>query len=378
MHLDKRLNKLEQRFRILTEERIAAMEALELAGNVAHFDTSFNQLDSPIPILQETAFKCGTLLRFAGAGFYLVEEDNSDFILRYAAPDDFSLHLEREVELLIEQGAFAWALERNRPLFFQGATMGGDFLVHALATPSRVRGMFIGLLACKRQEVGDIALSLLSIVLHSCAHMLESHALYGLLRAHCCLEKCARDETEDPVSRSSLLQTLQLTRFRLQEAEIAQSVGRELLNNMFEDLPLQNAAEKILVAGQKLTNSQEGLVGLYEADTSALRCLALTGRLCQQWERFSDGHGGRTFRLPGVEDSLPVWALAPRMANAPMNNVKQGGFITRYLCCPIIEPGGTRRGCLALCNAPQDYLEQDLAAVSRLAALFAGRLRNGT
>jgi hypothetical protein len=373
MRLDNRLKKLEQRFRTLAEERTAAMEALELVSNVAHFDTSFNQMDSPVSILQETAFRCGTLLHFSGAGFYLVEEDNSDFILHYAAPDDFSACLEREVALLIDQGAFAWVLERNRPMFFQGNSMKGDFLAHPLATPSRVRGMFIGLLAGKRQEVGDIALSLLSVVLHSCAHMLESHALYALLRVHCGLEKTVREGEDSGLSPAGLLQSLQLTRSRLKEKELAQAVDQELISETLHDQPLPTVAEKVLALGMRLTDSPEGLLCLVDADLSTMRCLAAheprhpPGGLLRSLEAAS------LLPSPGEGGALLSRRTFTGMVTGTARSQAEG--LLRYLCCPVASADGAPRAMLALCNASRDYGEQDVFMGERLASFFAQTLR---
>lgn len=373
MRLDNRLKKLEQRFRILAEERTAAMEALELVSNVAHFDTSFNQMDSPVSILQETAFRCGTLLHFAGAGFYLVEEDNSDFILHYAAPDDFSACLEREVVLLIDQGAFAWVLERNRPMFFKGNTMKGDFLAHPLATPSRVRGMFIGLLAGKRQEVGDIALSLLSVVLHSCAHMLESHALYALLRVHRGLEKTVREGEDRGFSRAGLLQSLQLTRSKLKEKELAQAVDQELISQTLQDLPLPAVAEKVLAVGMRLTDSPEGLLCLVDADLSAMRCLAAREPQHSPGGLLRSLEDARVLPSPEGGGALLSRGTFTGVVTGTARSQAEG--LLRYLCCPVAAADGALRAMLALCNASRDYSEQDVFVGARLASLFAQKLR---
>ncbi len=349
------------------------MEALELVSNVAHFDTSFNQMDSPVSILQETAFRCGTLLHFAGAGFYLVEEDNSDFILHYAAPDNFSACLEREVALLIDQGAFAWVLERNRPMFFQGNTMKGDFLAHPLATPSRVRGMFIGLLAGKRHDVGDIALSLLSVVLHSCAHMLESHALYALLRTHRGLEKTVREGEDCGVSRAGLLQSLQLTRSRLKEKELAQALDQELISETLHDLPLPVVAEKILAVGMRLTDSPEGLLCQVDADLSAMRCLAAHEPRHPPGGLLRDLEAAHVLPLPADCGALLSRRTFPGVVTGTAGSQAEG--LLRYLCCPVAAADGALRAMLALCNASRDYREQDVFMGARLASLFSHQFR---
>lgn len=174
---------LRSRLQHLAEERLRALDALEMAGCVGSFDSSLNKLESHLPILRETAFKCHTLVPCSAMCFCLVDDENNDFAVDYCTPEDTQTAFSSEMEALIEDGDFAWALERNRPHIVRGRRLDGDLLLHTLTTASRIRGMFIAVLASERSSISDITLSLLSVVMNSCAHMLESFTLYSMLRA---------------------------------------------------------------------------------------------------------------------------------------------------------------------------------------------------
>jgi len=173
---------LEEKVAHLTEEKRAAMNALDLAASLGNFQTSLNKLDDPALVLRETALKLQTLVQFKVLSFYLVNEDDSDFYLAYCNPVDFSDFIEKEMELLIIDNTFNWALGRNKPVIVTSSDKKSRIFLHTLATASRVRGMFVGLLDKDQQDIFDVYTSLLSTIFFASAHALESYELYGRIR----------------------------------------------------------------------------------------------------------------------------------------------------------------------------------------------------
>lgn len=171
---------------LLREERRRALDALELAANISSFPTSMNQLDGPEAILRETAFRCETLLPFKATAFYLVNEDDADFNLSYYTPKEYKNKFLQAFEKLVDYGTVAWVLQYNRPHVASITALGKKspqyVLLHSLATPSRIRGLFIALPETDWIQSDNVSLHLLSIVLQSCAQMIESQALYAVLR----------------------------------------------------------------------------------------------------------------------------------------------------------------------------------------------------
>lgn len=167
--------------RLIAEKR-AALNALEMAASLGSFTVSLNRLDSPLPILLETAMKLRTLVRLSGFGFFLVNEKDGDLQLAFHEPVSQRRWFEAELERLIQDHTLAWVLQRSKPVMLATADGSQTLLLHSLATISRTRGVFLGILGQDRDEILDPSYSLLSIIFHGCAQTLESYALYARIR----------------------------------------------------------------------------------------------------------------------------------------------------------------------------------------------------
>ena len=193
-----RLEFLSARVQSLVREKEAALTALESASRLGHFDTSYAALDGPEPILEEIAARAAELLPMPAAAVYLIDEASQDVALahRRGAADGFDP--EAEIDALINDHSFAFALGRRVPTFFEAATTRGRLLLHPLATPSRVRGMFVGLVHGPAGEATDTALALLTVVLNAGAQALESFALYRHMRGvNAALEETVASRTAE-------------------------------------------------------------------------------------------------------------------------------------------------------------------------------------
>ncbi|MEW5772817.1 MAG: diguanylate cyclase [Thermodesulfobacteriota bacterium] len=172
-----RIRHLEEQVLYLLEEKRAALSALEMAATLGNFETSLNQLDDPTVILHETATRVRTLVRMKAVSFFLVHEDDSRFYQAYCDPAIRGSAFEQEVDALIEDKTFAWALGRNKPMIVTSQA-GEQIMLHALATTSRTRGIFLGVLDQDKNEILDTSLMLLTVILLASAHALESFELY--------------------------------------------------------------------------------------------------------------------------------------------------------------------------------------------------------
>ncbi|MBT8330774.1 MAG: hypothetical protein KJP06_00475, partial [Deltaproteobacteria bacterium] len=83
---------------------------------------------------------------------------------------------------MIDQGYFAWAIREKRGVLVSSRDHSRQFVLHVIATYSRIRGMYIGLLPEKKSKIPDTSLTLLSIILLNTANALESLEFYSLLR----------------------------------------------------------------------------------------------------------------------------------------------------------------------------------------------------
>ena len=162
----------------LTREKEAALQALQAAASLGHFDTSYSRLESPEPILAEIACRTEELAPLCAVAVWLVDEDTQDMTLSLSRGGAPGFDPDAEIEALIADHSFAFVLDQPGPAFFRPTGGGaGRLVLHRLATSSRVRGMFLGLLDADA-SVSDTALALLSVVLNAGAAALESYFLY--------------------------------------------------------------------------------------------------------------------------------------------------------------------------------------------------------
>ena len=177
-----RLDFLAARVQSLSREKEAALAALTAAARLGHFETSYSRLPSPRPILQVIVDRVREFAPLAAGAIQLVDEASHDFTLALTFGQAPGFAPEAEIEALIADHSFAYALSRCEPTFFTARSGLGRLLLHPLATPSRTRGMFLALVPPDAADMTDIALALLTVVLNAGAQALESFSLYQHLK----------------------------------------------------------------------------------------------------------------------------------------------------------------------------------------------------
>ncbi|MGE5342884.1 MAG: ATP-binding protein [Candidatus Omnitrophota bacterium] len=180
---DKTIEQLQARVQYLEQINRLTLDALEQAARLGDFQTSINQMNSPLDILEETHNRIRRLIPFEVVAFYLVSENDSEFYLTECKPNEFSAFIKDEVTNYVENGTFAWAIREKRPVFVHTADYSKKILMHVLTTASRVRGMFLGVLTYGEMDVPLVSLSLMSIILLHSANALESFELYGIIKS---------------------------------------------------------------------------------------------------------------------------------------------------------------------------------------------------
>ncbi len=176
--LQQRVRQLEEEVEYLKNEKLAILEAMEVAANLSNFQTSLNRIRDPQLILQHTSERLKQILDFKMMSFYLVSEVDSDFFRYYTFPETGGPLIDKEVDALTEDKTFAWALKRNKPVVVSGTAKNSRVILHSMNTPSRTRGIFVGIMENKDQEILDLSLFLFSITIIACSHALESFELY--------------------------------------------------------------------------------------------------------------------------------------------------------------------------------------------------------
>lgn len=177
-----RIRLLEEQVEYLDKEKRAVLEAIELAANLGNFHTSLNKIDDPLVILRETYERVHRLLNFRAVSFYLVSEEDSNFYQALTEPGTEAAAVDREVNALIDDKTFAWTLRRNKPVTVSSIDKSEKIILHSMNTPSRTRGVFVGILASPAEEILDLSLFLFSITVIACSSALESFELYRQIK----------------------------------------------------------------------------------------------------------------------------------------------------------------------------------------------------
>lgn len=174
------VEKLLKRIDNLEENRRFIQNALEMALTLGDFQEIQKQRN-PAIILKESEKRIRRMIPFESRSFYLVDHEDSDFVLSLCNPSNYSNIVENDVEFMVDKGFFAWALREKRGVFIESKDHSAKYLLHVIATHSRIRGMFAGLILDPRLNIPDASLTLLSIILHNTANALESIEFYNFL-----------------------------------------------------------------------------------------------------------------------------------------------------------------------------------------------------
>ena len=190
--------KLLARIDYLEDNRRFIQNVLEMALSLGDFQENINKGYGPEYVLQEADKRISHLIPFEANAHYLVDQENSAFNLSLCNQNHLKTFIKKEVDHMIEQGYFAWAIREKRGVVISSQNHSRKFVLHVIATYSRIRGMFIGLLPAKDSKIPDTSLTLLSIVLLNTANALESLEFYSLLRnQNENLEKMVEERTQE-------------------------------------------------------------------------------------------------------------------------------------------------------------------------------------
>jgi len=170
-----------ERLAFLEEAHRHTLESLEMAASLG-VPEGVRPLGTPVQVLDETASRLKKLFKFKALAFFTIREPGGEFFLARCHPPLQASQMEQEMRLLVESGSAAWALQRKRPVFTTSSNGSDQILLHSMATASRIRGLFLGVLKQDIKTITDTSLTLGTIVLRGSASLLEGLELYGLLK----------------------------------------------------------------------------------------------------------------------------------------------------------------------------------------------------
>jgi len=256
------------RIEYLEENRRLIQNALEMALSLGDFQENINKGSGPQNILREAEKKVQYLIPFEANAFYLVDQDQSDFALSVCEPSDKNQFMEDQVSYMIDKGFFAWAIRERRGVTISSHDHSKQLMLHVIATYSRIRGMFVGVLPDKKNILPDKSMTVLSIILLNTANALESLEFYRLLRnQNSNLEKMVDERTKALADSEKQLQQM----MKLQAiGTLAGGIAHDFNNILFpivgyteltmDDIPKDSQARQNLEEILKATNRAKELV----------------------------------------------------------------------------------------------------------------------
>ena len=131
---------LQARIEYLEENGRLIQNALEMALSLGDFQENINKGNDEEFILEEAEKRIRYLIPFDASAFYLIDQDQSDFIFSFCEPSEKKQFIEDQVGYMIEKGLFSSAIREKRGITISSHDHSRRLILHVIATASRIRG----------------------------------------------------------------------------------------------------------------------------------------------------------------------------------------------------------------------------------------------
>jgi len=205
-----------------------SLSALEQAADLSNFPATITRNDNPEKILAKAHQRLQKLIQFRQCAFFIMNEKSSAFELVLSNPQEKGQVFDSLLMELVKCGQIASMIRYRHQAIMLDHSLG-KCLVHLISTTSRVRGLCIGYLQDKDQQLPAEIRNLLDNVLQFTANALESSQLYSLITRHNVeLQTTVKKKTAE------LRQTIQNLEQEIQQRKVAQRNLDFILNNVHD------------------------------------------------------------------------------------------------------------------------------------------------
>jgi signal transduction histidine kinase len=152
----------------------SVLNTIETMLAFGDFQKQVDGMIDPQELIALITERINEIVNFDASAIYFVNQETSDVKLLSCVPSAFQTEMEDQFEVLIEHGYVAWALKERRGIAFYSNDARYRVVLHAVATYSRIRGIFVGLQAAASGKTANTPPHVLTLVLRNAANALES------------------------------------------------------------------------------------------------------------------------------------------------------------------------------------------------------------
>ncbi len=198
------------------ERNLYIQNAIELALSLGDFQKEIQSECAPQLIASAAIERLCQLIPFKTSAIFLVDDATADMQLSVCVPISAKHIMEAEMAFMIEHGFVAWAIREKRGITVFSKDKSRQVLLHVIATYSRIRGLFMGILPAQSRNLPTASLEIASLILRNAANSIESIMYSAMLQDQ-------KQNLEDEVDRK----TQQLVRYEKQllQAQISDAIA---------------------------------------------------------------------------------------------------------------------------------------------------------
>ena len=180
----------------MSEKRVALLELIEKIERLGQFQERIDFPSSIKEIWNAFLNDVRNLIEIEVCALFLVDDNTSEFALKYAVPEDKAKLCSKEIDLQIECGIFSWIINRRQPALIPGLAFDKEksIVMLPLSTVKSTLGVVLILTPIQESFITHEKMKLLTILTKECSLVMENTLLYARLKKkHLSLEKANRE-----------------------------------------------------------------------------------------------------------------------------------------------------------------------------------------